>query len=40
MLADAQGTGVAETALGPAFMELYLQRGRQISRQTMTAQNG
>lgn len=32
MLGDAQGTGAAKTAPGPAFMELFLQRGRQISR--------
>jgi len=31
-MGDAQGTGAAKTAPGPAFMELFLQRGRQISR--------
>ena len=40
VLGDVEGTGVTKTALGPALMELSLQRGRQISHHARTAQNG
>lgn len=32
VLGDVESTGVTKTALGPALMELSLQRGRQIDQ--------